>query len=163
MDERCQVLFSTDSSSLSPSNARFHFRKQGLKGWAQKSTTRSWQENSGDRRNWINPVLPNRTIWYLKSQLFQFLQKSEHGFPAYNWRHKHFSFNEPIIWRQRKRWAGFTSLGAAITNHPSNESEWTKTKTMLIIHGSISRNIFSPENDFWVKKYLAYNAYKKGK
>lgn len=22
---------------------------------------------------------------------------------------------------------------------------------------------FSPENDFWVKKYLAYNAYKKGK
>lgn len=22
---------------------------------------------------------------------------------------------------------------------------------------------FFPENDFWVKKYLAYNAYKKGK
>lgn len=38
-----------------------------------------------------------------------------------------------------------------------------KTKTMLIIHGAISRNIFFPENDFWVKKYLAYNAYKKGK
>lgn len=32
----------------------------------------------------------------------------------------------------------------------------------MLIHGAIFCNIF-PENDFWVKKYLAYNAHKKGK
>lgn len=35
----------------------------------------------------------------------------------------------------------FTRFGAAITNYPSNESEMSKTKTMLI-HGAIFRNIF---------------------
>lgn len=93
----CQVNHASSGRALQssalallPSNARFHFRKQCLKGWAQKARPRA--DRTPDRRNWINPVLPNCTIWYLKSQLFQFLQKSVHCFVSQpNWRQT-FSF-----------------------------------------------------------------------
>lgn len=86
-----------------PSNARFHFWKRYSRGWAQKHnpelTVYLW-----GRRNWINPVLPNCTIWYLKISYF-ISYRNLCSVSQPNWRHKHFSFKEPIIWRQRKRWS----------------------------------------------------------
>lgn len=77
----------------------FHFWKQCFRKDGPRSTTQSWQYNSGDRHNWINPVLPNCTIRYLKiSCSISYRNLCTVSQPS--WWHKHFSFNDPIIWRQ---------------------------------------------------------------
>lgn len=125
-----KLYFLLESSDLLPSvGAHFHFWKQYFKGQAQ-SLTQSWQYNSGDRRNWINPVLPNCTNYLVpqKSVISFPTEISALFFSLIGWRHKHLSFNEPIIWRQTKQWTVFTWFGAAATNYPLNEIWMNKTK-----------------------------------
>lgn len=56
----------------------FHWRKQCQKGWPKtnkRKSPQSYYHNSEDKCNWINPVLPNCTIWYLKISYFTFHRK----------------------------------------------------------------------------------------
>lgn len=80
----CKLYFLLESSGLLPSDAIFTSGNNVLKGRPKSSTQESWQYNSGDRSNWINPVLPNCTNCLVpQNQLFHFQQKYLHCFSAY--------------------------------------------------------------------------------
>lgn len=147
-----KVLLSTDSFGLSPSNAHFHFRKRYWKGWAQRARARV--DSRAPRQTQLNKpcctqlhyLVPQKSIISIPTEicaLFPSLTEDINILVSLN-----------QLSGGRDSGAAVTSPGAAATNRPANESEWTKTKTMLTIHGSISPNIFFPRKWFLGKKSI---------
>lgn len=113
----------------------FHCWKQcQKKGLAQN--TRSCQDNSGDRCNWINPVLPNCTIWYLK--ISYFTPHENICIIFHSKRLKPLIFQSEWIklfgHREEKWWTEFTWFG--YSNNQSiilNGDVWMEKTTLLFV------------------------------
>lgn len=124
--------------------------KKKKKGLAQNKTAQSCPCNSEARCNWINPVLPNCTIWYLKICYFS-PQRNFCVIFLIGRSHQHFR-----IWMNK-------IMGTEKTNYLEvMRFEWKqKAKTRLLFTVQFLITLFSLKVVLGKKMYLAYMPTKR--